>query len=386
VLALRGLFLSTGAALGIVFPFIALILFEHGYDVVGVGLVAGVSALVSVVALPAWGHIADVVTGRRRALQLSTIIAAGALALTLGPIEGLVLSACFVLFWVAANTIGPLIDALAVNAVADPQRDYARVRLLGSLGFAVAAFGVGFLYRETGYTVAVGLYAAAVAVVFVGAIRVPDVRRAELGPIGVTGARFGSVGRAFREAPRLPVVLLAIGLIHITIIGSFTFLTVYLDELGGGPASVAVATGLAALIEVPAFLVAARVARRTSLAAMFAMGALVYSLTVLSWAVIEDPALVVASRAVNGIGYAFFYTASVVTIAQILPPSLQATGQTLFTMIAFGIAALIADIGGGLLWDVGGAGLVFGLAGASGLAAVVVGWRVMPRARQPIRR
>ena len=180
-------------------------------------------------------------------------------------------------------------------------------------------------------------------------------------------------------------MLLAVGLIHITIIGSFTFLTVYLDELGGGPAAVSLATGLAAFIEVPAFLVAARVARRTSLAAMFATGALVYSLTVLSWAVIDEPALVVASRAINGIGYAFFYTASVVTIAQILPPSLQATGQTLFTMVAFGVAALIADIGGGLLWDVGGGGLVFGLAGAIGMASVIVGWRVMPRRPQPIR-
>jgi PPP family 3-phenylpropionic acid transporter len=325
-------------------------------------------------------------TGRRRALQIATIVAAGALGLTLAPIGGLVLSACFILFWVAANTIGPLIDALAVNAVADPQRDYPRVRLLGSLGFALTAIGVGFLYRETGYAIAVVLYAAAVAVVFLGAIRVPDVRRADLGPRAVPGARLGSVGRAFREAPRLPVVLLAIGLIHITIIGSFTFLTVYLDELGGGPASVALATGIAALIEVPAFLFAARVARRTSLAAMFAAGALVYSITVLSWTVLEEPALVVASRAINGIGYAFFYTASVVTIAQILPASLQATGQTLFTMVAFGVAALIADIGGGFLWDVGGAGLVFGLAGAMGLASVIVGWRVMPRHPQPIRR
>jgi PPP family 3-phenylpropionic acid transporter len=385
LLPLRTIFLSSGAALGFVFPFIALILFERGYDVVGVGLVAGVSALVSVVVLPAWGHLADVVVGRRRALQLSAAAAAGILAITLAPIGGLLLSACLVAFWVAANTIAPLVDALAVNAIADPRRDYAGVRLVGSLGFALASLGVGFVYGAEGYWLAVPFYAAAMAIVVVGAVGVPDVRRAEIAATPGDHSRLGSVGRAFRESPRLPAVLLAIGLIHVTIIGSFTFLTVYLDELGGGPSSVAIATGLAALIEVPAFFVAARLARRISLALLFCAGAVAYSLTVLTWALVDEPVVVVASRAVNGIGYACFYTASVVTIAQILPRPLQATGQTLFTTVAFGFAALVANIGGGFLWDVGGAPLVFGLAGVIGLAAVAVGWVVFPRA-QPTRR
>jgi PPP family 3-phenylpropionic acid transporter len=340
---------------------------------------------VSVIALPVWGHVADVEIGRRRALQVSAIVAAGTLAMTLAPVGGLVLSACVVVFWVAANTIAPLIDALTVNAIADPRRDYAAVRLVGSLGFALAAMGVGFLYEQAGYGWAIVLYGAAMAVVVVGAVGVPDVRRAELSGAAGEQGRWGSVGRAFREAPRLPAVLLAVGLIHVTIIGSFTFLTVYLDELGGGPSAVALATGLAALIEVAAFFVASRLARRIGLRVLFVAGALAYSLSVLSWTVIDEPALIVASRAINGIGYACFYTASVVTIAQILPRSLQATGQTLFTMVAFGFAALIANVGGGFLWDVGGAPLVFGLVGAAGLAAVGVGWFVFPRS-QPIRR
>ena len=385
MLDLRALFLSSGAALGFVFPFIALILFERGYDVVGVGLIAGASALVSAIAMPVWGHVADVVTGRRRALQIAALLAAGALAITAFPLAGPVLSACFVAFWVAATALGPLIDALAVNAVADPRRDYARVRLLGSLGFALAAIGVGFVYGQSGYGVAVALYAAAAGVVIIGAVWVPDVRRAELREIA-EGSRLGSVGVAFRVAPRLPGTLLAIGLIHITIIGSFTFLTVRLDELGGGPESVALATGVAALIEVPAFLVAGRLARRLSPAGLFVAGALPYSLTVLSWTVIDEPALIVVSRAINGIGYAFLFTASVVTIAYLLPARLQATGQTLFSMVGFGVAALVADVTGGFLWAAGGAALVFGLAGAMGLASVGVGWRVLPRAVQPIRR
>jgi len=385
VLALRSLFLSSGAALGIVFPFIALILFERGYDVVGVGLIAGASALVAALAMPVWGHIADVVAGRRRALQLAAVLAAGAFAITLAPPAGVLLSICFVAFWVAATALGPLIDALAVNAVADPRRDYARIRLLASLGFAIAVIVVGFVYGLIGYDVAVVLYAVAAGVVVIGAIFVPDVRRAELRAIG-EGSRLGSVGVAVRVAPRLPAALLAIGLIHITIIGSFTFLTVRLDELGGGPESVALANGVAALIEVPAFLLAGRLARRLSPAGLFVAGALPYSLTVLSWTVIETPALIVVSRAINGIGYAFLFTASVLTIAHLLPARLQATGQTLFTMVGFGMAALLADVTGGYLWSIGGAPLVFGLAGAIGLAAAIVGWSVLPRSAQPIRR
>jgi PPP family 3-phenylpropionic acid transporter len=398
VAALRILFLASGSALGFVFPFMALILFERGFDVVGVGLIAGVSAAVSTVALPVYGHVADVVIGRRRALQIAAIVGIGAFAITGAPLAGLLLSLCVVVFWVASTSFNPLVDALAVNALRDPQRDYASLKLLSSLGFASGTVGAGLLYQQAGYDLSVVLYAAAALVVIGAAIPAPDVRRTELQPdaaggerasVAPSSGRFGSVGLALRTAPRLPGALLAIGLVHLTIITAFTFLTVRLDELGGGPTAVALATGAAAFVEVPAFFLAGRLARRMSLAAMFLVGSAIYSSVVLTWVVMDQPVIIVASRAVTGIGYALFHTASVVTIARLLPRHLQATGQLLFQMVSGGLAALVASAGGGILYAAGGAALVFGLAGAIGLVGAAVGWFVLrpaDAANQPVRR
>ncbi len=55
--------------------------------------------------------------------------------------------------------------------------------------------------------------------------------------------------------------------------------------------------------------------------------------------------------------------AAVLTIATLLPDRLQGTGQSLYQTMAFGLAAIIADVGGGLVYGTQGYAAVFGLGG-----------------------
>jgi len=63
-------------------------------------------------------------------------------------------------------------------------------------------------------------------------------------------------------------------------------------------------------------------------------------------------------------------------MAVLLPPRLQATGQGLYQVTGFGVAAVVANIGGGLLYGALGSAAVFAvaavLATAAGLLAVIV--------------
>jgi MFS family permease len=407
--ALRVLFLSIGGAVGVVYPFIAVILIGRGFDVVGVGVVTALSAVAFTASVPVWGHVADVLLGRPRALQVSAIGGGIALGVTLLPVPPLIVALCFIAFSASESAFAPLSDALAVNGVPDARRDYARVRLMSSLAFAVSTIVVGFVYDQTGFAPMPILFALAAVVVVASAAFVPDVERADLRALAAdadaaagertttasrtggkapateasrsTTSRFGSVSVALVMAPRLPLALLAIGLIHVGILAGFTFLAIRLQELGAEPSAIALSAGVSAFAEIPAFLLMGGLAQRFGIRVVFVGSTLIYAACFASWMVLDSPILIIATRVATGFGFAGVSVAAVLTIATLLPDRLQGTGQALYQTTAFGLAAIIADIGGGIVYGTAGYAAVFGLATVAGVLAATVGSLALPRGR-----
>jgi len=385
VIALRVLNLAIGLAIGVFVPFISVNLASRGFGPAQIGLVASLGALGFTIAVPVWGHLADVRLGRPRTLQVCAIGAGMAVVLLLRDWSMAVIALLFFLYWVFASSWQPLSDALAVNALRGRRGGYERVRLLASLTFAIGAIGAGFLYDRTGYGASSVLLAVGAVLIAVTAAFVPDVGRADLGAHRSSSAtpvrtwRLGSVGVALRVAPRLGAVLFVVAVLHIGIISGYTFLSLRLVELGGSPSVVALSAGISAFAEVPSMLVAGWIAFRIGLRGLFAVGALLYGVAFLSWAVVGSVGLIIASRILIGFSFASVIIAVVLTIAMLLPAELQATGQALFQTTAFGIAAIIANVVGGFLYSTAGHAAVFGLAAVLAVAAAIGGWLVMPR-------
>src|SRR5450756_2038419 len=150
--AIRVVFLANGVSLGVFFPFTAVILPVRG--------ISAISAAAFTLAVPAWGHLADVVLGRRNALVISALTGAAVVLLAGAPIPALAVAACFVAFSLFESGWGPLGAALAVNAVDDHARDLSLLHILSSVGFATSSAAVGLLYDGTGYGPAFALCAA----------------------------------------------------------------------------------------------------------------------------------------------------------------------------------------------------------------------------------
>jgi MFS transporter, PPP family, 3-phenylpropionic acid transporter len=386
VIAVRFLVLAVGVALGVFYPFIAVILKDFGFSAGEIGVIASVGAIGFTIAVPAWGHLADVRLGRPRTLQVCGIGGGLAIVALLLPWPAFVIAVLFAVFWVFESSWQPLTDAVTVNALRG--RDYGRVRLLTSLSFSVAAIAAGFLYNVTGFGAAFVLFGLAALAMTVAAAFVPDVARADLDAHArsagaVRSLRSGSAGVALRVAPRLWLILVAITLLFVGVIGGFTFLPLRIESLGGSPSDVALSSGLAAALEIPTMLLAAGVAQRIGLRGLFVASALLYAVCLASWALSDTTIPLIATRALSGIGFAGVLVAVVLTIAALLPPELQATGQSLFQTTGFGVAAIVANVVGGILYDSLGHVAVFGLAAVMAVAAAALGWFVFPTVRGP---
>jgi MFS family permease len=388
VIAVRFLVLALGVALGVFYPFIAVILKDFGFSAGEIGVIASVGAVGFTIAVPAWGHLADVRLGRPRTLQVCGIGGGLAIVALLLPWPALLVAILFAVFWVFESSWQPLVDAVTVNALGGS--DYGRVRLLTSLSFSVGAIVAGFLYNVTGYGAAFLLFGLSALGMTVAAAFVPDVARADLdaharsaGAGAARARRSGSAGVALRVAPRLWLVLLAISLLFVGVIGGFTFLPLRIEGLRGSPSDVALSSGLSAAAEIPTMLLAAVVARRIGLRGLFVGSALIYALCLASWALSDATLPLIATRALSGIGFAGVIVAVVLTIAAMLPAELQATGQSLFQTTGFGMAAIVANVVGGILYDSLGHVAVFGLAAVMAVSAAALGWFVFPTARGP---
>jgi PPP family 3-phenylpropionic acid transporter len=384
VIALRLIVLALGVALGVFYPFIPVILATRGFSPAQIGLVASIGAVGFTLAVPAWGHIADVRLGRARTLQLCAIGGAAAVGAMLGQWPPLVLALLFMAYWIFESSWQPLADALTVNLI--DRRRYGRVRLLTSLSFAIASIGAGFVYDTAGFDAAYVLAVIAAVTIALAAGRVPDIARADLAETENGSPRrprarpwLGSAGVALRVAPRLGAVLTAVTLISITIISGFTYLPLRLGDLGSPPSDVALSAGISALAEIPAMLVAARVAQRIGLRGMFVASALIYGAATSSWILLDSAGLIIATRLITGVAFAWILVCVVLTIARLLPSELQATGQSLYQTFGFGISAIVANIVGGLLYQYIGHAAVFGLGTVLAIIAASLGWIVFPR-------
>ena len=391
MIALRLVVLALGVALGVFYPFISVILASRGLGPAQIGLVASIGAVGFTLAVPAWGHIADVRLGRARTLQICAFGGAVAVGALLGPWPPIVIALLFFAYWIFESSWQPLADALTVNLV--DRRRYGRVRLLTSLSFAIASIAAGFLYDQAGFDAAYILAVAATLTIAVAATRVPDVGRADLETPGhgamtpghgaATPSRsrpwLGSAGVALRVAPRLGAVLVAVMLINITIISGFTYLPLRLADLGSPPSDVALSAGVSAMAEIPAMLVAARVAQWVGLRGMFVVSALIYGGVSASWIVLDSAPLIIATRLVSGVAFAWILVCVVLTIARLLPSELQATGQSLYQTFAFGLGAIVANLVGGVLYANIGHSAVFGLGLVLAILAATMGWFVFPR-------
>ncbi len=203
----------------------------------------------------AWGHLADVVLGRARALALAIAVAAVLLVVFALPLPFVAVGLAYMGFSMVCGLVFPLQDALAVNALPDPARQYGPVRGVESGAFAVATLVAGAGYGQLGYVAAVPLFAAA---------RRAGHRsrrcgcRTSRGRSSPGGRAAGRSARRSPTQPRLPRLLLAIGLANVGVFAGLTFLPLLITRLGGGPGEIGLAVGITAAVEVVAMPVVSR--------------------------------------------------------------------------------------------------------------------------------
>jgi MFS family permease len=377
---LRGPFLATGAATGVLLPFVAPILVSRGFSPQSIGLLFAITSAAIVVAGPIWGQLGDVVLGCRRTFQWAVLVAALASLLLRGRLALPLVGAAIATQYLLQTAFSTLLDSIAMHALRNERHRYGLLRLMQSLSYAIAAFIAGVIYDWVGYGAASIVFPAiAVALlILLQAVRDPPRNKLRARPVyPATAPRLEYGGAAVRAAVRSMGALVAILLASVGLLAANVFLPLRLHDLGAAPSVIALSATASALFEIPVMLLGRRFVERLGLRGFFAVGCLMYLVALALWIVVNDPMVLVASRVLTGLGYGSFTVSSVVAIGVLLPEELQASGQAL-RQSAISAVAVVGYFFGGLIYGVLGYSAFFAIAACGPVLGAILAWRWLP--------
>ena len=370
----------------------SVLLASKGFSPALIGLAIGLGSVAYSFALPAWGHVGDVVAGPRRTLQMACLPAViFALGLA-APLPVPIWIMCVAGISASAGPVLALTDAIAIP-IARVSRDYSALRLISSGGAGAGAIFFGAVYGLTGYMPAPIFYVGTLALTVVAAQLIPmgrdfERRKTARGTVNRPGvplaesmpahARFGSVGEALSGRPRLVAALVAIFFVYAGLVMGATYIALRVADLGGGPAEVGLVNGVSSSFEVPGLLLGGWLIAHFGLRATLTGSSIGMAACVASWIFVTDPALILVSRLGTGLFFGGICVSTVLSVARLLPGGLQATGQTLLQATGFGFAAVVANMLGGVLYGSWGAFGVFGVAALLVGIGAAVGLVVLP--------
>jgi PPP family 3-phenylpropionic acid transporter len=375
-----GYYFAYFAALGIFLPFWPLYLKGVGFDPAVIGFLMGLFGLTKLAGPPLVGWLADHFGHPMRWVRLASLFTLLGFALVFA-VQG-VWSMVWVmlLFTLAWNAAMPQFEAVTLHYLgAQPER-YARVRVWGSVGFVVTAFGMGPLLDGLGAGVLPWAVLAMFALMLLLAFAVPEVKTPE------THAADGLVSRLRAQAwPILkrPVVYLFLAasfLLQASHGTYYAFYSVYLEAHAHSNTLIGALWALGVLAEVGIFMLVHRLLPRFGVLSLMMT---VMLLTSVRWMVIgslpDSVLALVLAQLLHAFSFGVAHAVSVEFIRQHFTQGTQGRGQALLSSIGYGAGGVLGFWLAGVIWQYMGAMPSFFISASMVLAGAVLIAVVMRR-------
>jgi PPP family 3-phenylpropionic acid transporter len=335
-----------------VMPFLVLRYQEIGLSGEQIGLLTVLGPVVTLVASPFWGGLADA-TRRHKQIMLVNIVAAVASMLLIGQMKSfwaLIPVVASYSFFIAP--IVPLVDRTVVDLLGARKADYGRQRLWGSIGWGIMAPLAGWVVGRTGLTTCFYGYAFFMILGMIVAARMI------VSPPPM-GEPFWKGMRVLLSDRRLLFFMVAMLMQGMGRSASFNFLYMHLSNLGGTKLLVGLAATVAGLSELPTFFYSGVMMRRIGARGLFVFSMVTGILMLTGYSLIRNPWLVLFVQLLTGPSFSTMWAGGVAYMDELAPRGMGATAQGLFSAVATGLASALGAIIGGWMFDAVGAPWMF---------------------------
>jgi PPP family 3-phenylpropionic acid transporter len=362
------------AAIVFVSPFVVLYYQDAGFSGAEIGVLTGITPLVTLFSAPLWTSLADAT--RRHRLIMSLALLIGAIGIFVFPFlkafAPILLLA--VLFNAVFAPVSSLADSATLHMLADKKEMYGRIRVGGTIGFGLAAPLAGSLVQRYGLPIA--FWGCAVLLLMALIVSQKFVYSQSKASESTRG---GMRALLMNRRWRLFLLLALAG--GLAAAGVNNYLFSYLKELGANESTMGLALTIGTLAEVPVLFFGNRLIQRFKAYGLLVLALVITGARLLLFAVAGTPELVLLFQLLNGLTFPAMWLAGVAYAHENAPAGLSATAQGLFGAMVFGFGTAVGGLlGGPLLVSTGGRGLylVFGVVVLITVAIVTLLWQRLP--------
>lgn len=340
------------AAMAFVVPF--LVLYYQSLDFSGtqIGILTGLSPLVTMVCAPFWTGLAD--QTRRHRLIMSTVIVICIVILVVIPwLSTFIPILLLVLLYSAFNApVGSFTDSATMFMLGDKKELYGRIRLGGTIGFGIAASIAGVFVQSYGLRYA---FWGSALLMFVALL----VSQRLVFGTAHTGA---PITRGLRQLlnDKRWILFLTLALAGgFALAANNTYLFPYFKELGTTEALMGLALTIGTLSEIPVLFFGNRLLQRFTANGLLLLAMIISGLRLIALALVRTPDAALLIQLINGLTFPAMWIAGVAYADQYAPPGMRSTAQGLFGAIVFGLGLAIGGFVGGPILEKWGGQAVF---------------------------
>ncbi|MGD8490804.1 MAG: MFS transporter [Anaerolineae bacterium] len=310
-----------------------------------IGLLAGIAPLVTLVSLPLLTGFADRTNKHRPILSLSLLVVISGLVLFPFLKTFMLLFALAILSSVFFSPVISFADSATMFMLWDRRALYGRIRLGGTIGFAVIATMAGALVESYGLKIAFWSAAGLFFIAFFVSQKLVHGEEES----GIPAAR----GRAsdLLKNPHFLLFLLIGFCGGISFATLNTYLFPYMKELDAGESMMGVALTIGTIAEIPVLFFVNHFIKRFKAYALIIFSLAMTGLRFLLLAVAPTPTFVLFVQLLNGFNYPLLTAAGVTYADEQAPIGFRATAQGLFNAALGGIGGAVGGFAGGVLFE-----------------------------------
>lgn len=341
--------------LGIFVPYVGLFLDDRGFTSAQIGTLLAFVAFSRILGPNLWASIADKSGRVGEVLRLGCLLAFSVFIAIFVVHEYWLLTLTFCLMMMFWTAVLPQLEVTTVEATANTNGGYGKLRLWGSIGFIVCSILVGVLIDLFGVSVVIVASSIALGLLYTASLFVvtPNVKPQVSNNSG--GDWKQALGVVF------VVFLLANTLLQVSFGTYYNFFALYMNDLGYSGMTTGIFIAIGVTAEVFIFMYAARLLQRFNVMSMLAISIL---LTALRWLILayfpERPIIIGMSQVLHALSFGLTHAASVFFLSQHFSKQFQSRAQALYVSVAFGIGGAAGSFIAGIMWQQGaGAAMSF---------------------------
>ncbi|NIK77315.1 PPP family 3-phenylpropionic acid transporter [Paenibacillus castaneae] len=334
---------SSYSTAAMVVSFIPLYFLDRGFSEQQIGIIYSTGPFISIFANIILGLASDKFRTIKKLLMLLLFGQLVMISLLI-PTQNFAL-VCLVMmgFYFFQTPINPLSDSLFLLSTPYTGTPYALIRIFGSLGFAVTAYGFGLLLKQLSSQWTLPLVLCTIAVTLCLATRVRDYQGS------ARKIDFSGFFKLIRQRDVLLFffIILLISIPHRMYEG---FLAVTMRHMGASDSLVGLAWLISALSEIPILYLLGKYGHKFKELPMLMIASIMYALRLWLLSDIQNPYWVLATQAMHSISFGIYFSTALRYLSHLIPDEYRASGQAVYAVVWTGLAGVISGLCGGFIY------------------------------------